>query len=128
MPFRNQIIKMSGANSFFADAATTGLDASSLGEKPSANTSNGGNIFVTTNKLFMSDGSRIRSNAVGPGTSGNIYIKAQDIDITGFNPRARTQGSGLFTSSFISSTDSGNIYITTNSLKAVAMSFSSKVT
>ena len=46
----------------------------------------GGNIDIETKRLYMSDGSQIRAIVFGNGTTGELNITANDIEVTGINP------------------------------------------
>ena len=46
----------------------------------------GGNLNINTEQLYMGDGSQIRAIVFGSGTTGELNITADDIEVTGINP------------------------------------------
>ena len=46
----------------------------------------GGDINITTKQLSLADGAQIRANVFGSGTTGEINIAADKIEVTGANP------------------------------------------
>lgn len=46
----------------------------------------GGNLNIETEQLFMADGSQIRAIVFGSGTTGELNINANNIEVTGVNP------------------------------------------
>lgn len=76
----------------------------------------GGSIVINSEKLVLRNGSRIAVGTFGTGTSGDLDVTAQAIELTGigFNGE-NVDNSGLFSQTF-SSGRAGNIVISTNRL------------
>lgn len=76
---------------------------------------NGGNIFLNTNRLQVSDGAQVATSTAGFGNAGRLQIVAQDIEVTG----GTEQGpSGLFSIVAPGSPgQGGNLEITTGQLR-----------
>ena len=75
-------------------------------------TGRGGNIFVETDDLLVSDGGQINTNTFGEGDAGNLTIEANNIELTGASDFGN---SGLFTASE-GTGKGGNLTVQTDSL------------
>ncbi|OKH25046.1 filamentous hemagglutinin N-terminal domain-containing protein [Chroogloeocystis siderophila] len=81
-------------------------------------TGNGGNIYINTGSLFVTEGTQISTATFGQGNAGNIKIDARDnVTITGFN---RDNASGIFsTTTTDANGNAGSISIDTKDLVLV---------
>jgi filamentous hemagglutinin family protein len=78
-------------------------------------TGKGGNIDLETGHLVVADGAQILSSTFGTGDTGNLNIKASEIELIGGSPVVGS--SGLFTLAMPgSSGNGGNVNIDTGSL------------
>ena len=83
-------------------------------------TGNGGEIFVKTGRLLVTEGARISSQTFSDGDAGNLNIKAKDIQIIGtFATTFGEFSSSLSTSSFSPAANGGNIKVETDTLKLI---------
>jgi filamentous hemagglutinin family protein len=76
----------------------------------------GGNISVITPKLTIQQGAGLNTSTIGTAASGNIKIQADAIELSGFSPSNPRDISNLGTSSYYSSGNAGDIFVTGNSL------------
>ncbi|MDJ0743583.1 MAG: filamentous hemagglutinin N-terminal domain-containing protein [Xenococcaceae cyanobacterium MO_167.B27] len=77
----------------------------------------GGDINIETNSLTLTNGTKINSSVFGSGNGGNITIKAQEIDLTGFST-GENSPTAIFASVVPGATgNSGNLTITTDNLR-----------
>lgn len=60
--------------------------------------SDAGDLTVTTNQLFVTDGTQISASSAGSGRGGNLNVSADQVELSGASPDGRFLG-GLFTSS-----------------------------
>ena len=96
-PFRSGII------------ASVGLRGVSL--QP---TGQGGNISINTNRLLVQDGAVLSTGSYGIGRSGNVTLRATDVEIV---DSPNVQVSGTLAATSRSRGDSGDILIETNRLR-----------
>ncbi len=73
----------------------------------------GGNLIIETSSLRVSDGGQIAVSTSGTGQAGNIAIKAENVELSGFGEGGR---SGLFANAIIDSGDGGNINLISDRL------------
>jgi filamentous hemagglutinin family protein len=79
----------------------------------------GGNLFLTTDRLRVVDGGQISASTSGVGNTGNLRIQAQSVEVIGSNPVAGL-GSLLSASPQPRSTGKGgNLSLTTDRLRVV---------
>lgn len=79
-------------------------------------TGQGGNINISASKLIVQDGSRVDTALFGNGKGGNLYINAQDVQVTGTGLSENGLVASLLSSSAQSNStgDAGNLTIHTN--------------
>ncbi len=92
--------------------ATQGPSALLSTVEPGA-TGQGGNLEITTNRLRVADGAQVASDTLGDGNAGDLLVKAQTIELAGFNPQG---SSGLFAGAILGSGNGGDINVTTDRL------------
>ncbi|MGB3512522.1 MAG: S-layer family protein, partial [Microcoleaceae cyanobacterium] len=79
-------------------------------------TGNGGNLTVNTQRLQLRDGALIGTGTFGAGQSGNLTVRATEIDMSGTTPNNQLPSS-LFTSVLSGATgNGGNLTIDTERL------------
>ncbi len=71
----------------------------------------GGNLIIETGTLQLSDGGQIAVATSGAGNAGNLDIKANTVEITGFREQGK---SGLFASAIRDTGAGGDIMVTAN--------------
>ena len=80
-------------------------------------TGNGGNVAINTQSLQLKDGGLIGTGTFAPGKSGNLTVRATEIDLSGTIPSGQLPSS-LFTSVFDGATgNGGNLTVDTERLK-----------
>ena len=77
----------------------------------------GGDINVETDSLLVAGGAQAFTLSVSSAQAGDFNIKAQDIELIGTSPNGTP--SGLFSNTFLSNGDGGNVTIETDSLALV---------
>ncbi|GAB4545024.1 MAG: hypothetical protein Tsb0014_39140 [Pleurocapsa sp.] len=80
-------------------------------------TGNGGNIELNTASLIIADGAQVISSTYGSGNTGNITVKADDVELMTGSPIASS--SGLFTLVF-GTGNGGNIKVETNNISVTS--------
>lgn len=73
----------------------------------------GGNISIATKQLQVTRGSQIAVSTAGSGNGGVLNIEADDVELIGFN---ESDSSGLFSNAIIGSGDGGDINLTSDRL------------
>ena len=120
------LIGYSEPNPQIVSSIKTSVGPGSLGD--------GGNIDIETDTLKILDGARIQGDSGGIGKSGNVNIKAQQLELSGIRSRPGFFVSGITTSAGSrSQSRSGNIEIESDFIKidngsqvrAIAIGFSS---
>ncbi|RMF25461.1 MAG: S-layer family protein, partial [Cyanobacteria bacterium J083] len=96
-----------------SETTLDGETPSTIAVSTTNGTGNAGILNITTDSLKVLNGAQIASTTRTTGKGGLVNIKAQNIELIGFSQLGR---SGIFSNSFISSGDSGNIDIVTDTL------------
>ena len=78
-----------------------------------ASAGKGGNLSIETGTLQVTDGAQIAVSTSGTGSAGNITIKAENVELSGFS---RGASSGLFANAIMESGNGGNINLTSDRL------------
>ncbi|MGD1806655.1 filamentous hemagglutinin N-terminal domain-containing protein [Dapis sp. BLCC M126] len=79
-------------------------------------TGNAGNLTVNTQSLQIKDGAILGTGTFGAGQSGNLTVRAREIEMSGFTPNNQVPSS-LFTSVFLGAAgNGGNLTIETDRL------------
>lgn len=74
----------------------------------------GGNLEITTTEWFrVADGAQVAVDTLGSGNAGALIVKAQTIELSGFNQQGK---SGLFAGAIIGSGSGGDLNITADQL------------
>jgi large exoprotein involved in heme utilization and adhesion len=96
----DQVI-LSGTLEGYIPTIPTGLYSGALGS------GNGGNLYITSGSLLLTDRAAIQSYSMGSGHAGNVQVKAGNLQVlNGANILANAYGSG----------DGGNIVIDSDSV------------
>ncbi|MBR8834840.1 MAG: filamentous hemagglutinin N-terminal domain-containing protein [Stigonema ocellatum SAG 48.90 = DSM 106950] len=78
-----------------------------------AGTGKGGNLKIQTGSLRVADGAQIAASTSGSGNAGNLEVKADLVELVGFNQGGR---SGLFANAIQKDGNGGDIMLTTHQL------------
>lgn len=76
-------------------------------------TGQGGDLEINAEQLRVLDGAAVSASTFGAGSSGNLLIRAQEVELAGFFELRR---SGLFTSALIGSGMGGDLSVSTDRL------------
>ncbi|MGA7938078.1 MAG: S-layer family protein, partial [Kovacikia sp.] len=76
-------------------------------------TGKGGNLEITTGRLRVADGAQVAADTLGDGNAGNLIVKAQTVELTGFGQQGK---SGLFAGAIIGSGAGGDISVKADQL------------
>jgi filamentous hemagglutinin family protein len=82
-------------------------------------TGNGGNLTIETETLHIADGAFVSTRAFGTGKGGDVVVRAQSVEVIGFNPR---NGSNSFLAARTeqgSTGNAGNLTLETGTLRLV---------
>ncbi|HAZ47931.1 MAG TPA: hypothetical protein DDW76_19575 [Cyanobacteria bacterium UBA11369] len=92
-----ETVELSGssANGRIPSALSTGVAPTGIGD--------GNALLIETQRLRVTDGARIVSGTSGRGNSGNLTIRAEDIEVRG------TRANGLFSSGLFSTVEATGI-------------------
>jgi filamentous hemagglutinin family protein len=107
-------IRLSGIAPSPPSTTEPGLPSAFISETSITATGKAGNLTIETPILQLSSGTQISNGTYGPGTGGELTIRAQDITVTGSNVRAP---SAIINNGGVRSTgNAGSINIQTDTL------------
>ncbi|MCU0534710.1 MAG: filamentous hemagglutinin N-terminal domain-containing protein [Hydrococcus sp. Prado102] len=106
-------------------ATEVGIFGTSLGNSSSRLSANveqgasgtGGNLFVETDRLRLTEGGQIVTNTFGSGDAGTLTVKSQDVEIIGTSSASVPSGLLADVASPDTTGNSGNINVETDRLR-----------
>jgi filamentous hemagglutinin family protein len=109
-----ELISLSGASKNPLDLSKTGLPSSFVSETSFDSAGKAGHLTVEAPTLSLENGAQISNGTYGPGTGGNLTIRAQNIAVSGSNDRAPS--AIINNGGRLSTGNSGSINIQSNTL------------